>query len=365
MGELGIDAPHCRFLDALAEVKSNLREMGNGADIFRRFVQPSRTPPARVAAHLAISSLVGARDDAGDAPAFTFKHERARKESTGRLTLATGRLQLERVTTGDRFDFAYAAMHFGGIDFYCLLKPFPGLPRFHGSEQRIWAAARSAAIPSLLRVAQEELGPDELGLDHVLPDGRQRISSMVLADIVHQLSETYAQIYEVNGGLIDSLRQGGFDLPRELRVAAELTLEKQLEREIRAQDDSRDPAAYARAVKIVEDAARRGVALDRATPSRLFGRLIEEAVRDAIDEPTAEAAAAVAALLELRLRLGLEVDLDHAQERLYDALESGGVPRPLFAKLTRVIGIGPRLLDGDGVSMGALPAVPVAAQDAF
>ena len=57
MESLGIPAPRDRFLEVLGEAKSNLAEMGNGADVFRRFVPPCRVTPKRLAAHLAISRL--------------------------------------------------------------------------------------------------------------------------------------------------------------------------------------------------------------------------------------------------------------------------------------------------------------------
>src|SRR5581483_5438098 len=283
------------------------------------------------------------------------------------LAVSTGRLLLERVATGDRYDYGYAAMHFGGIDFYCLLRPFPGMPRFQEAERRIWEAARAVNLPALLKVAQEELGPDELGLDHVLPDGRQRISSMVLADIVHQLSDTYARFYQANQGLIDSLRRGGFELPRELATAAELTLGRQFAREIAAQGRSRDPAAYRRALKIAEDAARQGFTIDRAArdaAGALFTSLIDEVVREAIPRPTAEQTATVTALLALRAGLGVDVDLDRAQETLYDAVERGAARAhalPELAELGRALGLGPRLFEQ---AAAAPPEVAVAIEAA-
>jgi alpha-amylase/alpha-mannosidase (GH57 family) len=41
MRELGLPAPRTRFLEILAEAKSNKPELGNGADIYRRFVEPA------------------------------------------------------------------------------------------------------------------------------------------------------------------------------------------------------------------------------------------------------------------------------------------------------------------------------------
>jgi hypothetical protein len=41
MNQLGLPSPRRRFLELLAAAKSNRSELGNGADIYRRVVEPS------------------------------------------------------------------------------------------------------------------------------------------------------------------------------------------------------------------------------------------------------------------------------------------------------------------------------------
>src|SRR6185369_8269066 len=146
-----------------------------------------------------------------------------------------------------------------------------------------------------------------------------------------------------------------------------LTLGKQFAREIAAQGRSRDPAAYRRAVQIAEDAARQGFTIDRAArdaAGALFTALIDELVREAIPRPTAEQRATVTALLALRAGLGVDVDLDRAQETLYDAVErrvARAHALPELAELGRALGLGPRLFE----EAAAAPLeVPVAIEPA-
>jgi hypothetical protein len=42
MNQLGLPSPRERFLEILAEAKSNRTELGNGAEIYQRFVEPLR-----------------------------------------------------------------------------------------------------------------------------------------------------------------------------------------------------------------------------------------------------------------------------------------------------------------------------------
>jgi hypothetical protein len=165
--------------------------------------------------------------------------------------------------------------------------------------------------------------------------------------------------YDENERTIDMLLRAGFQLPRELRAAAELALGRRLEAEIAAQRGSHDPAVYLKAVEISDDVARHGYAIDRSDANRMFGEIITGAVRAALDDATDENIGAAAALVGLRDRLRLDVSVDHAQEMLYDVLETDESPaRRRFAELGDALALASRLWEGI-----AGPGVGVAAPE--
>src|SRR5690606_7672135 len=57
LAELGAGDLETRFLEGLAEAKSNLADKGSGADIYRAEVLPSRVEDAKVAVHISLSAL--------------------------------------------------------------------------------------------------------------------------------------------------------------------------------------------------------------------------------------------------------------------------------------------------------------------
>jgi hypothetical protein len=312
------------FLEILAQARSNLPQMGHGADIFHRFVDPVRVSSRRIAAHLGISSLVEGTSDQGFMAGFRFQREDYRKEQRERMTLATARIGLECQATGRHHDYAMAVMYFGGIDFYCVLRPFPGKGRFRASAARLWAQFPSASLPVLLRIAEKEFGPNEYGLEHVLPEGRQHIAEIVFATLVDRFSEEYARLYEDNRHSIEMLHRAGFELPIELRVAAEFTLGRRLEEEVRRQHQSADPEAYQPALEIAELANRQGYQIDRRQASRIFEDMIARAVQLAVADPREDHQAKALTLVQLTRRLGLNPNLERAQEVLFEALSQDG-----------------------------------------
>jgi alpha-amylase/alpha-mannosidase (GH57 family) len=352
--DLGVSPPRPAFLEILSRAKSNLAEMGNGADIFRTFVDRTRVTPRGVAAHLAVSSLVDGEGEPQTTAGYQVQVEEYRREQRDRLTLATCRIQLQSQATGRQHDFALAAMHFGGIDFYSVLRPFPGMPRMRSAAKKVWADFANASLPVILRTVAKEFGPDEFGLQHVLPGARRRIAGIVFGNLVHRFADHYAQLYDDNRHTFDMLQQAGLELPWELRTAAEYTMSSRFEDEIRAQHESQDPAAYQRALEIAEEAARLGYKLNTEAASRLFGSMVAGAVELAVAENREEHWKTALTLRVLAQRLGLPAAYERAQEILYVGVVEEGLPiTPTVRELGLALGLAPRLLAGETAARSA------------
>jgi uncharacterized protein DUF3536 len=320
MDELDLDAPSGPFLDVLSAAKSNIPEMGNGADVYRRFVQPSRVTPQRFAAHLTISSLANHAAEQGEVGDYHFRKINYIKREQGHLTLATCRVQLTRGATGRDYDFAVAAIHLGGLDFYCTLKLYPGHNGFEHSAENLWTRFQIAPLPALLRLMQEEFGPNEYGLDDVLADGRWAIGEMVLRGLTGDLTAQFMHMYEKDQRMIEMLYNAGFELPSAVRLIAEFTLARRFEDELRQAQGSDDPASYDNAAAIAEEIARRRYRMDKTTPNLLFTEMVTQTVRDAAGDPAPAKLRAAFDTISVAKKLRLEPNFDPAQEAVYEAV---------------------------------------------
>jgi alpha-amylase/alpha-mannosidase (GH57 family) len=347
MEELELPSPRERFLEILSEARSNIPEMGNGADVFQRFVEGCRVLPHQVAAHLAISSLLEqtADKELKDSMArYIYRRINYRREEHGRLTLATGRLVMEDINTGKVHDYACAAMHFGGVDFYCALKPFTNEESFNRATDALWSKFRTSSLSSILHSIEDEFGPEEYGLEHILPEGRHRISELVLGDMIEHFATEYGALYKENRRRIEMLKEAGFELPKELRLAAEFTLGKLFEEEIRKQQHSRDPEAYRRAIEIASEVTRYGYQIDRSSSAMIFREMIANAVRSAVNTSFSEDVQAAIQLITLTRELGIDGTVDDAQEIIYQAIQEGLQLSEGMRKLALMLGISPNIL---------------------
>ena len=341
-----------RFLEQLAEARSNWPHEGNGADVFRKYVDTSRLSPERIVANVAMSSLVENLGNTGEIGGYTYEREAFAQRPHGRFRLGVGLVDLMDTGTERRYRYAAGALHMGGVDFYCVVKDGVSDDDFRAASEPLFASFQALSVPAMLRRLAEAFGPDEYGLEHLLPEAREQISTMILGDLVRRFSEQYANLYEDNHRTLDILQSAGFEVPKELRAAAEFTLGRRFEEEIRLQRESSDPEAYRRAVEMAETVADFGYKIDRSASSRTFEHMISHAVQVALGRPSDETFETALALIDLAERLHLGVHLGRAQEAIYLlARRNHVVPKDKLTQLALALKFTPSALEAhDGRS---------------
>jgi alpha-amylase/alpha-mannosidase (GH57 family) len=344
LGELDAAPPRTPFLELLADAESNERAHGSGADIFRAQVESSRVTPRRVAASLAISGLVAAPEEHGQSANYDFARADFERRQHGRLALSTERISLQARATGRRFDFSAASMHFGDVDFYCALREFESEDQFAASAQKLREEFRASSLPRMLRLVRDEFGPAEYGLEHLLPEGRQGVYEIVFGQMIERFTEQYEFLYEENRRNIDMLHEAGFELPTELRAAAEFTVGRRFELKLRGLEREPSMATLRAAVEIADEIARHGYRPDRARTRRQVERLITRAVNAAVAAPTPENLEAAFELIRVAHALGLEANLERAQEIAYEAVREGAAVGALRG-LALTLGLSPELFE--------------------
>jgi alpha-amylase/alpha-mannosidase (GH57 family) len=355
-GELGLAPPVARFLEILSEARSNLPDKGNGADIFLRTVEQSRVTPQRVAAHLAICNLIERDEQTEGCESAGYGYQKIdfRKRRHGRVTLQTGRLALEELATGKPHEFALASMHFGEIDYYCALRPAGDGKDFAEAAETLWSLFRTASLPVLLRVSQEQFGPAEFGLEALLPEGQGHLSRSVFGNLIDRFMEEYEHLYEENRRVIERLQEIGFHPPRELRLAAEMTTSRRLELELR--ERQRGGGDYSRAVEIARDAARFGYRIDRTPVTRIFEEMLTDAAHLLVVRPTAENIQSARMLIALGRELGLEANLERGQEAIYEVVRTDANLSEELREFALALGLAP--------AVAAAPAAVIEHADA-
>jgi alpha-amylase/alpha-mannosidase (GH57 family) len=340
--ELGLPDLRLPFLKELSQAHSNVPEHGDGARIFSHLVEPNRVGVERLAAHFAITALA---DGAGRGRlgGWSWTVDDFEQMRLGGMRLASGHLTLMSAITGRVFDAGFTAIHFGGMDFVVAVKPWAGEDKHVAAVAKVEAAFMRGLVPGIISSLRADFGGAEYGLDQVLPDGRERLGREVFQDLLEQVAEQTSRVYEENRSRLDLFQAAGFPLPPELRAAAEYSLSRQFEAEIKAQGESEDPEAYARALELAQRASELGYKLDTRLSQKIFGEMITRGVAQALGSPDSTRLGQVIDLLRLTRVLGIRPDLERAQELACRANDVMHAPEQL-AELATLLLLDPALL---------------------
>jgi alpha-amylase/alpha-mannosidase (GH57 family) len=324
------------FHAVLAEARSNLRDFGDGAEVYRRLVVPSRVAHERLAAQEAILSLFVPRPRELRYGDYRIKRFGERRAGDARFGLVTGRINLRWLPTGETNELAYAVLHVGAADVCCAVAPAATTQR--DAADAVWHEWPRQSIARLVRTIERGFGPAEYTMRNLLLEERHRVLREVYGDLLKGVGEEYARLYDNHRHTMHLLRDAGLPIPEPLKQAAESVLGARFEAEIARQRRSRDPARYRRAIKMAEDARERGLSLQRAEAQRAFGEMLCDLLASIRTKPAPERIGEAIDFLALGRQLGIEPVSPRAQEQLWELLTTTQSRPPKLDALIAALG---------------------------
>jgi hypothetical protein len=347
--------PEAEFFEELSKAESNNPHEGDGRTIWRTHVEPERVGAARVAAHLALLDLLEGFP-AGQPPARlsafevdVLEHDRRERSP---ISMCAGRVVIRPLRTGRRSERAYAAMLLGGLEVLGASRPADARRDPNTAGLLVEAFDKGAPVTTLLRMMTDGFGPGEFGLAAALPDAAEQILGRTANALEDRFAGVWDQLFEDNRAMLEAMSAHGEPLPAALRLPGELALARRLDTEVARQGGSSDPSSYRRAVSIARQARAAGLELDTPRTRALLEQLILDSVADAVGaleaargglaaDPDGPAERALG-LLALSTDLGVGLNIDRAQELVYEALAGDGEARaapPTFSLLAVALGL--------------------------
>ncbi|MGH3114242.1 MAG: DUF3536 domain-containing protein, partial [Gaiellaceae bacterium] len=319
--------PWAEVLAILGEARSNRPEVGTGADVWREHIEPAAVSPARVAAHLALIGLVRPLEAQSDTAGHAVTVRSHRREQRHRAGLSTAQMEVTSLATGRRTDLDVAAVHLGGgLDVHGSVSRHRSDEAFRRADRRLWQAFPTAPMARLLELVAEVLPGNEFGFEALLPDGVQEVVDATFSDLRTRFREEYGRLYHDHRRTLEMLVHAGYTLPRELRAAAEITLNTELERlaagAVRGPGGTSptltpDPSVFEWIRATVDLARVHGYELDLEPVAEAVTAGLVEATRQACASLDEAATAAVERWIALSEDLGVAVDLTLPQELAY------------------------------------------------
>jgi alpha-amylase/alpha-mannosidase (GH57 family) len=240
------------FLAMLGRAKSNVAEIGDGAEVYRRFVTGSRLDLENVGAHYAISSMFRSYPDSGHIFCFDVRREALDVLSSGRGRFAVGRAALRSRITEEREDVCFAVLHLGDQNLSAAVK------RYRPEDEEAWKefgaksreAIRRANLPELIRLIDAYFGGTVYSLTSLFADEQHRILKGILDQTLAEVESSLMRIYEEHATLLDFLGETNMPAPPALAVTAGFAINASLRRAL--ESDVFDTAEVARLLRRAE-----------------------------------------------------------------------------------------------------------------
>jgi alpha-amylase/alpha-mannosidase (GH57 family) len=297
-----------RFVDRLAQAKSNKPEVGNGARIYEK-MRALEVELEKVAAHYAISSMFTSFGEETELYCYRVLRISHEIHTSGRGRLALGRAEIASQITGERQSFSYAALHFGDQNITAAVKAYEageaaGFERFVAETA---VQVQQANFPEVIRLLDGYYGRADYSLTSLFTDEQRRIMQLILNSTVGDIESSLTKIYRDHASLLRFLAQAGLPKPPALTLAAGFALNAALRQAL--ESETIDQAAVRAHLK---QARTDGVALETAALGFLAGARMKRAM-DEVKETDASLEALEKALAMARTLTELPFELNFWQ----------------------------------------------------
>jgi alpha-amylase/alpha-mannosidase (GH57 family) len=227
------------FLNILARAKSNLPDMGTGADIYRRYVTGIRIGLDQVGAHYAISSIFRSYPEDGELFCFDLHRDAHESFTSGRGKVALGRATIRSRITEEAEDIFFAVLHLGDQNLSAAVRRYSkqnpdDLAAFSAFSADVGTAIRRANLPDVVRLIDRFFGTLAYSLTSLFADEQHRILRTILDRTLAEMEESLRKIYDDHASLLRYLTQSGVAAPPALAIAANFAINSSLRRAIEA-----------------------------------------------------------------------------------------------------------------------------------
>lgn len=216
------------FLRILKKAPCNLSEFKDGADVFLRKVAPEIIRKDRVAANYAIQSL--ALYPTRQFRIYCYEIIPIQEIDLGSKPVPCffGQIRVRDSRTRDERDFIFAALHFGGLDFRCSIKPFVNSAEYEAILTGLEGAVEEQSTVRMIRILDEFFGKEFFTLHDVFRDLRSSLAIDIGMGKLANYHDILRHLYQCHSPLLESLRQWGINIPSDVKTLVRTILKEEI-----------------------------------------------------------------------------------------------------------------------------------------
>src|SRR5260221_216502 len=216
------------FMKLLEQALSNLPAHENAAQVYRKYVIPSRTNLQRVGMHFAVSSLYEDEPESLTIYNYSTANEFFIKKEAGEQKLALGITKVKSLVTRSekKFDFVVVFIGVPNIIVHISLDMYPD--NIVGIQFRMVNAFNEGRLGDVIGLMQTYFGPDKYTIWQLFQDEKRKILDQIAQESLQELEESLRRTYNRDYSLVNALANNDIPIPNAYRTTFEYILNADL-----------------------------------------------------------------------------------------------------------------------------------------
>ena len=301
------------FLSILEKAESNIKEYGNGRQIYDKFVRPSIVSIKQLAALWAIMSLFKDFDEEENLYCYIARKLAYKKVSKGSTNFVIAHVEIKSNITLETFDTMVALIQYQGGDFHCAIKDFTNEKDFYCTQEDLIKTFMDLPLTEIIRKIDKYFGEKYFTLKDIFIEERRNLLAMLLKDQMGKFAETYQKMYYDGKSSISQMQSLGLAIPPEFKISAQYALTKKFNTLFSDSKGYFDDESIQEAIDIDSEAKQLGLEIDKMPTSKIFSKKLLQSVSrlaENLDYSQAEATLDIFNQIE---HLDMKVEISEAQ----------------------------------------------------
>ena len=308
------------YLEILSKAQSNYKDMGNGRDIYERYVRPSIITERQIVSLWAVSSLYQDVEDEEDVYCYTIKKKSYKKIQKGDSHFVTGNVEIQSKVTLEKHNLVFALLQYTGGDFHCAIKEYDSA--FSDKQKELIRTFMVNPLTEIIRTLDGYFGSEYFTLKDIFIEERRKILQILMKERLDEFAKTYEDIYNEGKSSVMHLQALGLEIPNEFKIAAQYTLTKQFNELFTDSNGFMDENIIQSASDINFEAKKIGIKLDKTPTSKIFSKKIAQNIHRLVYSMEYQQAEVAHDLLDIMDKLEINVDISDAQNLFYTRIIS-------------------------------------------
>lgn len=216
------------FLKRLTSAPSNVTTLQNGAQVYKKYVLPSKTNLQRVGMHYAVASIF--EDDPESFPVFNYvtQNEIFTRKEAGEHRLVLGVTKVRSNVTRSEKRFAFAVVYMGQHNIIGNISLDMNDEQFTRMQTQIVNAFDEGRLGDIIGYMHHYLGPEKYTIWQLFQDEKRKVFNLITKQSMNDLEDSLRRIYNRDYPLVNALAKNDTPIPTAYRTTFEYILNADL-----------------------------------------------------------------------------------------------------------------------------------------